>query len=79
MTRRNVRSGGTGDTISPTLISASALVLLQIAGATVFALFPDVRGIWLANAFACVVCANSRFLVSHGKVTAAGASTYKSA
>jgi putative MATE family efflux protein len=48
---------GSGDTISPMLISACVLVLLQIAGATVFALFLDVRGIWLANALAYVVWA----------------------
>lgn len=70
MTRRNVRSGGTGDTISPMLISVCVLVLRQIAGATVFALFLDVRGIWLANALAYVVWATLLafwFHRGHGK------------
>jgi Na+-driven multidrug efflux pump len=46
---------GTGDPIFPMLISACALVLLQIVGAMVLASFLGLRGIWLANALAYIV------------------------
>jgi putative MATE family efflux protein len=56
---------GTGDTISPMLISAGALVVLQILGAMVFAFFLEVRGIWLANALAYIVWASFLALWFH--------------